>query len=158
MKQKEISSMLKALAVVSVVACLALMFVALPLLARTYLDSLQASALYWPFLAVSWVGLAPLVAIAAIAWSIFTEIGRDNSFCEKNASRLRLMSYISTFCIAVWLAGVLFIALSGAAAMGILLAFTVAMALMIFMAVVCACLSHLTAKAALIKQENDLTV
>jgi len=158
MKQKEMSYVLKMLAVLSAVACLALMFVVLPLLAQIYLGLPETQKLYWPFLVISWVGLIPLIALACVAWGIFTEIGRGNSFCEKNAARLRSMSYLSAVCALIWLAGVLFVAISRIPAIGIMLAFTVAMALMIIMAVVCACLSHLTAKAADIKQENDLTV
>ena len=158
MKQKEMSYVLKVLAVVSALACLALMLVVLPLLAQAYLGEPETTLLYWPFLAISWAGLIPIIALAGIAWGVFTEIGRDNSFCEKNAARLRSMSYLSAGCILVWLVGIVFIAVTGVSAIGIMLAFTVAMALMIIMATVCACLSHLTAKAALIKQENDLTV
>ncbi|MCL2889297.1 MAG: DUF2975 domain-containing protein [Eggerthellaceae bacterium] len=158
MKQKEMSYLLKILSIFTILACLVFMFVALPFLAQSYLNATQASSLYWPFLVISWLGLAPIIVLAILAWGIFTEIGSDNSFCEKNAARLRLMSYLSAFCVVVWIAGVVFIVLSGIIAVGIILSFTVALAIMLVLAIVCACLSHLTVKAAFIKQENDLTV
>ncbi|MDR2721858.1 MAG: DUF2975 domain-containing protein [Coriobacteriaceae bacterium] len=158
MKQKEMSYVLKVISVVVVLACLALMFLVLPLLAKVYIGDPQTVVLYWPFLIFSWIALAPIIFLVFIAWGIFNDIGRDNSFSEKNAARLRTMSYLSAFSILIWLAGLLYFAFSGFAALGVLFAFTVAMAVMIVMAVVCACLSHLTAKATRLKQENDLTV
>ncbi|MCL1799476.1 MAG: DUF2975 domain-containing protein [Eggerthellaceae bacterium] len=158
MKQKEMSYVLKAIDGTVIVACLVLMFFILPRLAGDSLGGPQVFAAYWPFLAFSWIGLAPLVFLAVIAWGIFSDIGRDNSFSERNAARLRAMSYLSAATILVWLGGLAYFAFSGLSVLGIMLAFAVAMAIMVVMAVVCACLSHLTAKAAQIKHENDLTV
>jgi len=158
MKQKEMSHVLKALTVLSVFACLVLMVVVLPFLAVHYVGDPADTYLYWPFLLISWSGFLPILVISAIAWGLFREIGQDNSFCEKNAQRLRLISYLAVVGVAIWLAGVAFIVLTGVPAMGIIVAFLMAMTIMLVLAITSTCLSHLTAKAAALKLEQDLTV
>lgn len=102
------------------------------------------------------VSAIPIAIALALFWMICTEIGRDNSFCYKNArllSGIGICALIDTgYCAVgtvtleclvgspVWLLGL------GVCAIG--LAITLAAFL----------LSHLVLKAADMKSENDLTI
>ncbi len=150
MKQKELSILLRA--VVALAAVAAVVFFAV--LVFVTLQSVQhQNWQQWPLLAVL-ILFIPLFLSMYDLWRIFTEIGRDNSFCLENALRLRRISFYALFDTVLLLAGVvaalvlqfnpyarIFLALMGRAA-----------------TVACAALSHLTRKAALLKDENDLTI
>lgn len=98
----------------------------------------------------------PIAVALVLFWRICTEIGRDNSFCHKNAGRLTgigLCALIDTgYCAVgtvtleilvgspVWVVGL------GVCTVGL------AIALAAFL------LSHLVLKAADLKAENDLTI
>lgn len=102
------------------------------------------------------VSAIPIVIALALFWMICTEIGRDNSFCHKNArwlSGIGFCALIDTgYCAVgtvtleilvgspIWLLGM------GICVVGL------AIALAAFL------LSHLVLKAADLKSENDLTI
>ncbi|MDR0514250.1 MAG: DUF2975 domain-containing protein [Coriobacteriaceae bacterium] len=158
MKHKEMSRILKAIDAVTALACLALAFLVLPPTAQARFDVAGMDWLYLPFLAFTWVGILPFVALAVIAWGVFSDIGRDNSFSLRNAARLRVMGYIAACDTLVWLCALVFFAWVRFPASVIIITVAAAIALCVILAVVCVSLSHLTAKAALLKAENDLTV
>lgn len=98
----------------------------------------------------------PIVIALVLFWMICTEIGRDNSFCHRNARYLSAIGFCAlidtAYCAVgtvtleilvgspVWLLGL------GVCVMGL------AIALAAFL------LSHLVLKAADLKAENDLTI
>lgn len=98
----------------------------------------------------------PIAIALVLFWKICTEIGRDNSFCHKNAGRLTGIGFCALidtgYCAVgtvtleilvgspVWLLGL------GVCTVGL------AVALAAFL------LSHLVLKAADMKAENDLTI
>ena len=102
------------------------------------------------------VSALPIAIALALFWMICTEIGRDNSFCRKNARLLTGIGFCALvdtgYCAvgavtleflvgsAVWLLGL------GVCVVGL------AIALAAFL------LSHLVLKAADLKSENDLTI
>ncbi len=150
MKQKELSIMLRAVVALAAVASLVFFVV----LSVVTLDAAQKEN--WqqlPLLGLL-VLLIPLYLAMIDLWKIFTEIGRDNSFCLENALRLRRISFYALFDTVLLLGGV---------ALALLMHFNpyslIFLALMGLAATVaCAALSHLTRKAALLKAENDLTI
>ena len=109
-----------------------------------------------PGIAAVSASAVPIAAALVLFWRICTEIGRDNSFCRKNARWLAgigLCALIDTgYCAVgtvtvevlaggpVWLVG------AGVCVVGL------AIALAAFL------LSHLVLKAAELKSENDLTI
>ena len=105
------------------------------------------------------VGIAPLLALGARAWGLFSAIGHGETFTKENARRLRAMGYFAAADALVWLAliviGVLAVdglAFSVVASLSVAFVFTFALT------VVCVSLSHLASSAADIKSENDLVV
>ena len=151
MKQREMSYVLCALDVLSVVACLALVFVAVPGMEA---DSLVPKGFTWLFAA----GIILPLGVAVLAWMVFRDIGRDASFTTRNAWRLRVMGYLAMADALLWLCALLFVALSGALELLLVTILVAAFVFALIIAVVCAALSHLTAKAAAIETENDLVV
>ena len=97
------------------------------------------------------------IAIALILfWNICTEIGRDNSFCHKNASRLSGIGFcalVDTGYCAVGTVTLEILAGSPIWVLGLMVC-TVGLAI----ALAAFLLSHLILKAADMKAENDLTI
>lgn len=102
------------------------------------------------------VSAIPIAVALILFWRICTEIGRDNSFCHKNASRLTGIGFCALidtgYCAVgtvtleilvgspIWLTGLMVCTVG------------LAIALAAFL------LSHLVLKAADLKAENDLTI
>lgn len=102
------------------------------------------------------ISAIPIAIALVLFWKICTEIGKDNSFCHRNASRLTGIGFCAlvdtAYCAVgtvtlellvgspVWIAGLMICTLG------------LAIALAAFL------LSHLVLKAADLKAENDLTI
>ena len=100
----------------------------------------------------------PIAIALALFWRICTEIGRDNSFCHKNAWRLSGIGFCALADTAYCVVGTVTVfAITGGNPGVLLLAMTaifggLAIALAAFL------LSHLVLKAAELKDEHDLTI
>ena len=100
----------------------------------------------------------PIAAALVLFWRICTEIGRDNSFCHKNAGRLSGIGFCALADTAYCVVGTVTVfAITGGNPGVLLLAMTaifggLAIALAAFL------LSHLVLKAAELKDEHDLTI
>lgn len=100
----------------------------------------------------------PIAVALALFWQICTDIGRDNSFCHKNAWRLSGIGFCALADTAYCVVGTVTVfAITGGNPGVLLLAMTaifggLAIALAAFL------LSHLVLKAAELKDEHDLTV
>ena len=91
-----------------------------------------------PWLILIWISAIPCYAVLVLGWKIANNIGRDRSFSYENAEYLKWVSYLSMGdSVFVFLANIIF---------------------GISISICAAALSHLVAKAAEIKEENDLTV
>lgn len=115
---------------------------------------------------VAWLVTPGIIAVSASAipiaialvlfWMICTEIGRDNSFCRKNAGLLTgigLCALVDTGYCAVGTVTLEFLAGSAVWLVGLgVCVLGLAIALAAFL------LSHLVLKAADLKSENDLTI
>jgi hypothetical protein len=115
----------------------------------------------------------PIFAALVDAWLILGDIGRNNSFCEKNAQRLMRISRYALVVTVLWLIVTVCHSLVnalitlpsqtlettlgihpyGIMVLGIFLTLVGAAA-----SIAAAALSHLTRKAAAIQDENDLTI
>lgn len=152
MTHREMAAVLKA---VDLLACAACLFVLVAVIPDVEARGVVPAGATIGFA----VGIAPLLALGARAWGLFSAIGRGETFTKENARRLRAMGYFAAADALVWLAliviGVLAVdglAFSVVASLSVAFVFTFALT------VVCVSLSHLASSAADIKSENDLVV
>lgn len=152
MTHREMAAVLKA---VDLLACAACLFVLLAVIPDIEARGVVPAGATIGFA----VGIAPLLALGARAWGLFSAIGRGETFTKENARRLRAMGYFAAADALVWLAlivvGVLAtdgLVFSVVASLSVAFVFTFALT------VVCVALSHLASSAADIKSENDLVV
>ena len=159
MKQKELSVWIRITDALGLLCVLFLGCVIAPDLGREFAAANPALAhLYVPCLAYIWVTAIPVGVVIVCACLIGGEIGRDNSFCIANARRLRICCIMAAADTALYLlAGVLLAALH-ALHIGIALLILGICAVGVACSVLFAALSHLTAKAAAMQSEHDLTI
>ena len=113
---------------------------------------------YWPWLIFLWVSGIPCYAVLVLGWRIAANIGRDASFSLENARFLRSIAVLAALDAAYVFLGnlaMLFLDMShpGVVLLSLLVVFAGAA-----VAVAAAALSHLVRKAALLQEENDLTI
>ena len=152
MTHREMAAVLKA---VDLLACAACLFVLVAVIPDVEARGVVPAGATIGFA----VGIAPLLALGARAWGLFSAIGHGETFTKENARRLRAMGYFAAADALVWLAliviGVLVVdglAFSVVASLSVAFVFTFALT------VICVSLSHLASSAADIKSENDLVV
>lgn len=159
MKQSELSKWLKIIVVVAAVCCIVLGAFLIPELGREEAVATPDLAyLFWPCLIFFWI--TDIIVLAALwqAWQIFTEIGRDNSFCAENAGRLRNISRLAAADSILYAVFAVVLVALNAMHPGVLLIFAGLVLVGLAVAIAAAALSHLTQKAASLKDENDLTI
>ena len=109
-----------------------------------------------PFTWAVTVSVIPIAIALVLFWNICTEIGRDNSFCHKNARRLTGIGFcalVDTGYCAVGTVTIEILAGSPIWLMGLMVC-TVGLAI----ALAAFLLSHLILKAADLKSDSDLTI
>lgn len=109
-----------------------------------------------PGIAAVSISAIPIAIALVLFWQICTEIGRDNSFCHKNAGRLTGIGFcalIDTGYCAVGTVTLEILVGSPIWVLGLMVC-TVGLAI----ALAAFLLSHLVLKAADLKSENDLTI
>ncbi len=152
MKQREMSYVLKMIDAIALAVCLVLVFVVVP---NLELSGLMPPGSVWLF----FMGVAPMLIIGCRAWGIFSDIGKDKSFTDRNAKRLRFMAYVAAVDVLLWLSvAIVFSVFTPSGSLGPIVMSLVGLIGAVFIAALCAALSHLTAKAAALKTENDLVV
>ena len=105
-----------------------------------------------------WISAIPCYAVLVLGWKIADNIRRDRSFSYENAEYLKWISYLSMGdSVFVFLANIIFLLLDMSAA-AVMLVICIIVFVGISISICAAALSHLVAKAAEIKEENDLTV
>lgn len=156
MKQKELSVLLRVIVFICALAALVFGTLVCITAAKSILLDRNWESVYLTLTVLLFV---PLFAALWELWRIFTEIGRDNSFCLENAMRLRRVSFYALADTILELVSVLlFVLCCAECSFGWIFLKLFFMLVGIAMAVACAALSHLTRKAALLKDENDLTI
>ena len=111
-----------------------------------------------PWMISMWIFSIPCFVALIYAWKVAVEIGRGRPFSVPNASHVKKISYLafadSVFFFVVSTAFVL-LKLNH---FGFILASVIVVFLGLCAAVAAAVLSHLILKAALLQDENDLTI
>ena len=159
MKQKELSRWLRVVVIIGWCACALLAWPIAPKLAQdAAIDAPELAYLVWPCLAFFWIGLIVVAVALWFGWQIFGEIGRDNSFCLKNARRLTSINRLALTDTILCILMIALLILLGAGHPGILLLLLLLAVVGAGFTVAAAALSHLTLKAATLQEENDLTV
>ena len=102
------------------------------------------------------ISAIPVAIALVLFWQICTEIGRDNSFCHKNAGRLTGIGFcalidtgycaVGTVTLEILVGSPVWVLGLGVCTVGMAIALTAFL------------LSHLVLKAADLKAENDLTI
>ena len=134
-------------------------FVFLPILASALLEEFPAyQKWYWPCLIYGWVVLLPGFAGLWEFWKICVEIGRDNSFSQKNARSLFRICLLALTMAALLAVGVAALCLLGMGLPALLIAMLGFAAACALVALLANALAQLVRRAAAIKSENDLTI
>lgn len=155
MKQKELSILLRVIVILCALAALVFgAFVCITAAKSILLDHNWESV----YLSLTVLLFAPLFLALWELWRIFAEIGRDNSFCLENALRLRRVSFYALADTILELTSAVLLLSLDASHLVWLPVKLLLMLVGIAIAVASAALSHLTRKAALLKDENDLTI
>lgn len=155
MKQKELSILLRVIVAVCALAALAFGAIVCITAAKSILLDHNWESVY---LSLTTLLFVPLFAALWELWHIFAEIGRDNSFCLENALRLRRVSFYALADTILELTSAMLLLSLDASHLVWLPVKLLLMLVGTAMAVASAALSHLTRKAALLKDENDLTI
>ena len=102
------------------------------------------------------ISAAPIAIALVLFWQICTEIGRDNSFCHKNASRLTGIGFCALVDTGYCAVGTVTLEIMVGSPIWVtgMMVCTVGLAI----ALAASLLSHLVLKAADMKAENDLTI
>ena len=134
-------------------------FVFLPMLASALLEEFPAyQKWYWPCLIYGWAVLAPGFVGLWEFWKICVEIGRDNSFSQKNARSLFRICLLALTMAALLAVGVAALCLLGMGLPALLIAMLGFAAACALVALLANALAQLVRRAAAIKSENDLTI
>jgi len=159
MNQKKLSNWLKAVCILIGVCGLIVYALILP----GYGASIAAANpefkyAFWPWMVFLWGTGIPCYAALVIAWSVFDRIGKDNSFCEKNAVALKRISTLAVIDVVYFFVGELVLLFLNMNHPGVFLISQLFSVLGISVAIASAALSHLIYKAASIREENELTI
>ena len=162
MQQKELSICLKVLDAIITLGCLWFILYYLPhggfrLMAGT-LNIAPLDAWPAPTMVLAFIAAVPVAAIGINCWLIFTDIGNDKSFSVVNARRLRTVSIVALVEAVVFIVIAAVCSFVQVLVPGMFIVFFICVIVSFTLCIIGAALSHLTLKAAVIQDENDLTV
>lgn len=118
----------------------------------------QYAYLLVPGLTLVYLSAAGVYAVLILAWKMFVDIGRDQSFTVRNSLRLKQIAILFTVNFILYVIGLVVLFIVNALQPGIILGMLFVIFVGISLAVICSCLSHLIYKAALMKHDVDLTI
>lgn len=160
MTQKNLSYWLKGVIIVVALLGVWLYGLIVPMIAEEV--GAYFEKLYLPVLLFLLGTGVPCFASLGFAWRVASEIGRDNSFSRINAKCMKVISVLALGDVIYFVLGMVIMVLAERAAFLWLFPLSMYCGLLIIaglaISVCSAALSHLILKAALIKEENDLTV
>lgn len=130
--------------------------VVLPWALDTFVEQYPEFSYYFvPWLIFVLLTAVPLYAILVFGWSVSTEIGRDNSFTEKNAKNLNNCAYCLAGDAVFFLLGNIIFWLLNLNHPGVVAAACVFCSFVIMIACAVRLLAHLIKKASAIREENE---
>ncbi len=160
MRQKALSNWLKFI-IIGVGLCgLVVYLLVVPMLGQTVAVAEDGvfDHLYWPWLVLIWVTALPVYAALAFGWIIAVNIGKDRSFSVENARLLKWISGLAAGDAAFFFLGnILYLFLSWSHP-GVTLLSLIVVFVGVAISVAAAALSHLVMKAALLQEQEELTI
>ena len=118
----------------------------------------EFSYCYYPWLIFIWITGIPCYAVLVFAWKVAVNIQNDNSFSMENA---RLMKWVACMALSdvtfFFIGNVIFLFLNMNHP-SIMIASLLIVFIGVAVAVAAVILSHLIAKAAVLKEQTDLTI
>lgn len=159
MKQETLEKILKII-IIAVAVCGAIVFLYVIPHVGKYIVGLypEFSSWYVPWLIFVLIAAVPCYAVLVLGWQIALRIGKDDSFCMGNARSLKYASILAVADSVYFFAGNIILWLCGKNHPSIVAVSLLVVLAGLAFATVAAVLSYLVQKAALIKQENDLTI
>lgn len=159
MKQKELSHWLMGTVILLTVCCIILCILVVPSQGRKVVQMYpEFENIYLPCLIFVEVTFFPVFISLFLAWKIFADIGHDNSFSRSNALRLRTISRLALLDTSLYFIGALILLAINRLHPGVLIIILAILFMGVCFTVACAALSHLTRKAADLKDDSDLTI
>lgn len=159
MKQKNFAIWLKIIIICVALAGLLIDFLIIPSIGREMAgDDPALTRMFWPWLIFAWAFSIPCYAALVLAWRTVSNIGRDRSFCVENAKYIKYISILAgadTAFLFTVNTVFLFINMNHP---GVFIFMLFVAFVGVAITVGAAALSHLTAKAADIQTENELTI
>jgi len=159
MQQKSLSSWLKA-----AIVCLALFgLLVYGLVLPSYGSGLAArypeyAHCFWPWMTLLLLTAVPCYTALVFGWKIASDIGRDRSFSDANAQRMKWISNLAFGDVVLFFFGNTVLLFLGMSHPGIFLLALLPDMLGVAIAVCAAGLSHLIYKSARMQQDADLTI
>ncbi len=159
MNQKTLANWLRAVVVLAACAGGLVYGVVIPNIGlRTAERNPEYAYCFWPWLIFLLATAVPCYLVLWQGWKILSAVRRDESFTRENARRLGTVSKLAAFDAAFLFAGSLIFLLLGMSHPGVFLALLLISAFGLIVTVAAALLSHLVYKAALLREDADLTV
>ncbi len=159
MEQKHLSKWLKLILIGIGLCGLATYFWVFPMCGVSLLAEYpEFSNAFWPWLIFIWVSGVPCFAVLIFAWKISSNIGKGQSFTEKNASLLKSISILSAVDAGFFFVGNIVLLLLNMSHPGVLIASFVIEFVGVAIAVASAVLSHLVKKASALQEQSDWTI
>lgn len=159
MDQNRLSGWLKAVVIGAGICGTVIYFLFFPYFGRDIVKANPEFLLwYWPWLIFLWSTSIPCYAALVFAWQIAGDIGSNNSFCIKNALRLKAIAQLAAFDSALALIGNFAFMFLNMNHPGVFLLAMFIIFAGIIITVIFAALSHLVFKAAKLREESDLTI
>ena len=159
MTQKKLAGWLHAVIIAAAVCVLLVYLWLLPITLKDLSIAYEVGAfLYLPALVFTELTGVPILIALGFAWMIAGEIGRDNSFSHRNANYMQIIAWLALCDVVYFQLGILVFAFCGIMHPSIFIAAFLLDCVGLAISVCAAALSHLIRKAAVIREENDMTI
>ncbi|MBQ3379141.1 MAG: DUF2975 domain-containing protein [Clostridia bacterium] len=159
MGQRTLSVLLKVIICLIGVCGLVIYLAVIPMYGNMLVDKYpEYAGAYQPWIIFIWLTAIPCYIDMFLVWRIADNIGRDKSFSRKNAAYLKWISFITAADSLVFFAVNIIFVMAGISHPGVALASLIVVFFGVAVCVISAALSHLVMKAALLQEENELTI
>ena len=159
MTQKKLAGWLRAVIITAAVCVLLVYLWLLPMVLKDLAIAYYAGAFFYlPAMVFTELTGVPILIALGFAWMIAGEIGRDNSFSHRNANYMQIIAWLALCDVVNFQLGILGFAFCGIMHPSIFIAAFLLDCVGLAISVCAAALSHLIRKAAVIREENDMTI
>lgn len=159
MQQKTLSNWLKGAIVVLAVLGLFVFGMVVPLYGMSIAaDNPEYAHCFAPWMSLIILAALPCYAALVIGWKIASDIGRDRSFSDDNAKRMRWISNLAFGDVILFFCGNAMLLLLNMSHPGVFLLCLLPDLLGVAVAVCAAALSHLIYKSARLQDDAELTI